>query len=64
MLGLLLGVALVFLLRGEQGPLPWVARIAAYFYAAFYTGLDTRWRASARGSPWLPSLQAARWRST
>jgi hypothetical protein len=34
-LGLLLGVALVFLLRGEQGPLPWVARIAAYIYAAF-----------------------------
>jgi hypothetical protein len=37
----LLGVALVYLLRGEQGPLPWLARIAAYVYAAFYTGLDT-----------------------
>jgi hypothetical protein len=37
----LLGAALVFLLRGERGPLPWVARIAAYGYAVFYTGLDT-----------------------
>jgi hypothetical protein len=37
----LLGAALVFLLRGERGPLPWVARVAAYAYAAFYTGLDT-----------------------
>jgi hypothetical protein len=37
----LLGAALVFLLRGEPGPLPWVVRVAAYVYAAFYTGLDT-----------------------
>ena len=37
----LLGLALVFLVRGERGPLVWLVRIAAYVYAAFYTGLDT-----------------------
>jgi hypothetical protein len=37
----LLGLALVFLARGEHGPLVWVVRVAAYVYAAFYTGLDT-----------------------
>jgi hypothetical protein len=37
----LLGAALVFLLRGERGWLPWLARVAAYAYAVFYTGLDT-----------------------
>jgi hypothetical protein len=37
----LLGAALVFLLRAEHGPLPWLARVAAYVYAVFYTGLDT-----------------------
>ncbi len=36
----LLAVALWVLLRGEHGPLAWLARIAAYGYAAFYTGLD------------------------
>jgi hypothetical protein len=37
----LLGAALVFLLRGERGPLVWLAGVAAYVYAVFYTGLDT-----------------------
>ena len=37
----LLGVAFVLLLRGERGPLVWLARISAYVYAVFYTGLDT-----------------------
>jgi hypothetical protein len=37
----LLGAALVFLLRGARGSLLWLARIAAYGYAVFYTGLDT-----------------------
>jgi hypothetical protein len=37
----LLGAALVFLLRGERGPLAWLARLCAYVYAVFYTGLDT-----------------------
>jgi hypothetical protein len=37
----LLGAALVFLLRGERGPLVWLACVAAYVYAVFYTGLDT-----------------------
>jgi hypothetical protein len=37
----LLGVALVLLLRGERGPLARLARISAYVYAVFYTGLDT-----------------------
>ena len=37
----LLGVALVLLLRGERGPLAWLARLSAYGYAVFYTGLDT-----------------------
>lgn len=37
----LLGGALVLLVRGERGPLAWVARLGAYGYAAFYTGLDT-----------------------
>lgn len=37
----LLGAALWVLLRGERGPLAWFARVAAYVYAAFYTGLDT-----------------------
>lgn len=36
----LLAVALWVLLRGERGPLPWGARIAAYGYACFYTALD------------------------
>ena len=36
----LLAVALWVLLRGERGPLAWLARIAAYGYAAFYTALD------------------------
>jgi hypothetical protein len=37
----LLGGALVFLVRGEPGWLPWLARAAAYLYAVSYTGLDT-----------------------
>ena len=32
---------IVLLLRGERGPLAWLARISAYVYAVFYTGLDT-----------------------
>jgi hypothetical protein len=36
----LLAVALWVLLRGERGPVAWLARIAAYGYAAFYTALD------------------------
>ncbi|MGI9004444.1 MAG: hypothetical protein ACR2GH_22800 [Pseudonocardia sp.] len=36
----LLAVALWVLLRGERGVLAWVARIAAYGYATFYTALD------------------------
>lgn len=36
----LLAVSLWLLLRGMEGPLAWVARIAGYGYAAFYTGLD------------------------
>lgn len=37
----LLAVALWVLLRGEGGVLAWLARIAAYGFATFYTGLDT-----------------------
>lgn len=37
----LLGGALVLLLRGERGVLPSVARLGAYGFAVFYTGLDT-----------------------
>ena len=37
----LLGVSLWVLLRGERGWLPWVARAAAFAYAAFYGALDT-----------------------
>jgi len=36
----LLAVSLWLVLRGAPGPLAWVARTAAYGYAAFYTGLD------------------------
>ncbi|WP_141279310.1 hypothetical protein [Pseudonocardia hydrocarbonoxydans] len=36
----LLAVALWVLLRGETGVVAWLARIAAYSYAAFYTALD------------------------
>lgn len=36
----LLAVALWVLLRGENGPLAWLARTAAYVYAVFYTALD------------------------
>ncbi|GAA3246591.1 hypothetical protein GCM10017691_54800 [Pseudonocardia petroleophila] len=36
----LLAVALWVLLRGERGVVAWLARIAAYGYAAFYTALD------------------------
>ncbi len=36
----LLAVALWLLLRGENGPTAWLARVAAYLYAVFYTGLD------------------------
>ncbi|HZN19257.1 MAG TPA: hypothetical protein VFB84_13940 [Micromonosporaceae bacterium] len=36
----LLGGALVLLLRGMGGVVPAVARLAAYAYAVFYTGLD------------------------
>jgi hypothetical protein len=37
----LLAVALWVLLRGETGPLAWTARVAAYLFAVYYTGLDT-----------------------
>jgi hypothetical protein len=37
----LLAVALWVLLRGETGPMAWVARVAAYLFAVYYTGLDT-----------------------
>lgn len=37
----LLGVVLWGLLRGEHGTVAWVARVAAYVYAVYYTGLDT-----------------------
>lgn len=37
----LLGVVVWALLRGEHGVVAWVARVAAYVYAVFYTGLDT-----------------------
>ncbi|MGI5125895.1 hypothetical protein ACQEVB_03670 [Pseudonocardia sp. CA-107938] len=36
----LLGGVIVLLLRGERGWVSWIARIAAYVYAVFYTGLD------------------------
>jgi len=36
----LLAVSLWLLLRGVPGPVAWVARIAAYGYAGFYTALD------------------------
>jgi hypothetical protein len=44
----LLGLALVFLARGERGPLVWVVRVAACVYAAFY-GLAVA--AQPAGSP-------------
>jgi hypothetical protein len=37
----LLGVVIWVLLRGEAGVLAWTARIAAFGYAVYYTGLDT-----------------------
>lgn len=37
----LLGVVICVLLRGEGGVLAWTARIAAFGYAVYYTGLDT-----------------------
>lgn len=36
----LVAVAIAVLLRGDRGPVAWAARIAAYGYATFYTGLD------------------------
>lgn len=36
----LLAVVLWWLLRGESGVVAWAARVAAYGYATFYTGLD------------------------
>lgn len=36
----LLAVALWVLLRGERGVFAWLARVAAFGYATFYTGLD------------------------
>jgi hypothetical protein len=36
----LLALSLWLLLRGLPGPAAWVARVAAYGYAAFYTALD------------------------
>ncbi len=36
----LISVAIWVLLRGERGPIAWAARIAAYGFATFYTGLD------------------------
>jgi hypothetical protein len=37
----LLAAAVWVLLRGETGPVAWVARVAAYLYACLYTALDT-----------------------
>ncbi|MFC4942558.1 hypothetical protein [Pseudonocardia sp. GCM10023141] len=37
----LLAVAIWTLVRNDRGPLAWAARLAAYLFAAFYTGLDT-----------------------
>lgn len=37
----LLAVVIWTLVRGESGVVAWMARIAAYGYAVFYTGLDT-----------------------
>lgn len=36
----LIAVAIWVLLHGERGPVAWAARVAAYGYATFYTGLD------------------------
>lgn len=36
----LLAVVLWVLVRGEHGAFAWLARLAAYVYAVFYTGLD------------------------
>lgn len=36
----LLAVSIWLLLRGVGGPIAWIARIAAFGYAAFYSGLD------------------------
>lgn len=36
----LISVAIWVLLRADRGPLAWVARIAAYAFGTFYTGLD------------------------
>ncbi|GAA1868456.1 hypothetical protein GCM10009836_56160 [Pseudonocardia ailaonensis] len=36
----LLGLVLVWLVRGRHDPVAWVARVGAYVYATFYTGLD------------------------
>jgi hypothetical protein len=36
----LISVVLWAVLRGERGPLAWAARVAAYGFGCFYTGLD------------------------
>src|SRR5215210_3783529 len=36
----LISAAVWVLLREERGPLAWLARVAAYAFATFYTGLD------------------------
>lgn len=36
----LISVVIWVLLRDLSGPLPWAARVAAFGFAAFYTGLD------------------------
>jgi hypothetical protein len=36
----LISAAIWVLVRGQRGPLAWLARIGAYAFAAFYTGLD------------------------
>ncbi len=36
----LISAAIWVLLRGERGPVAWAARVAAYGFATFYTGLD------------------------
>lgn len=37
----LLGGAVLLVVQGGRGVLPWIARIAAYLYACLYTALDT-----------------------
>ena len=49
----LVGLALVWLLRGDRSPLAWAARLAAYAWAVLYGALDaiaSEFAEGARGS--------------